>query len=291
MSKLLLPVLAVLLAGCVTTSPITEPSAPAKTVGPAPTSPGASAALPSAPAHPSTAPASAIGPSPTPSSPRITVAPSTATVPPPPSPTPASSVSITAKKLIAWKAQYSSYVNYYVIAEIKNEGTMWAQLSTFDSDYTIYDGAGKVTTTGTFTYAYPDYIGPGDTGYLIEDSAEDGLAVSDFATLDVNGRYGDVDGPPDDQLVVSNATLRSSSFGGGWEATGEVTNTGTVAVDSAHAGAVYFDAAGNIIGASTTNLIENVEVGQTKGFRTIDSNPLKKSDIDSFVVFAVSEHY
>jgi hypothetical protein len=260
-----------LIAGCVTTNPISEPTASAP--------PSSSAQPTSAPTATATTSASLVA----------SIAP-TASPSPGPTPTVNSNVVITNQKLIAWKPKYSSYVSYYVIAEITNEGSLWAQIDAFDSDYSVYDRSGKVTTTGNFLYAYPEFIAPGDTGYLIEDSVESG-AVADFDTVDVNGRYSDADGPPDEQLQVSNTSVRSASFGGGWEVTGEVTNVGSVAADSAHAGAVYFNAAGEIIGASTTNLIQNVAPGQKKGFRTIDSNPLKKSQIDSYVVFASAEYY
>lgn len=271
-----------LVAGCVTTEPLVTapPSSAAQR-----TSPPTASATTSASLIASIAPTASPSPGPTATPPaRITLPPQT------PTPTANSNVVITNQKLIAWKPQYSSYVSYYVIAEITNEGSLWAQIDAFDSDYSIYDKSGKVTTTGNFLYAYPEFIAPGDTGYLIEDSVESG-AVADFDTVDVNGRYSDADGPPDEQLQVSNTSVRSSSFGGGWEVTGEVTNIGSVAADSAHAGAVYFNAAGEIIGASTTNLIQNVAPGQKKGFRTIDSNPLQKSQIDSYVVFASAEYY
>jgi hypothetical protein len=192
-------------------------------------------------------------------------------------------------KLIAWKPQYSDYVSYIVIQEVENRGSGWARVEAFQSDYAIYDGSGAVVTTGSFLYSYPDYLGPGQTGYLIDDSVQDGYAAADFARVEINARYNDVDGPPTNPLVVSNTTLRRASFGGGLEVTGEVENTGTESADSAHAAAIFFDASGDIIGSSYTNLIENVAPGQKKAFETIDSNPLKLSDVADFLVIASAE--
>jgi hypothetical protein len=191
-------------------------------------------------------------------------------------------------ELIAWKPRYSDYVYYLVIQEVSNVGDGWAEMAAFDSSFEIFDADGAVVTTGNFLYAYPVALGPGQTGYLIEQGVEEGFRVDDFHSVTFDGRYRDLARPPDQALEVSNITLRRADYDDGLYVTGQAQNTGTEDIDSAHVAAIFFDDQGNIIGASTTNLLEHIDAGQTKAFETIGSNPLRPSDVADYVVIASS---
>ncbi len=103
--------------------------------------------------------------------PRITPTPRPTPVP---TPEPKGELTKTQAIVLAWKAQYSDYVSYQVIVEVKNTGSGWAQQSAFNSDFTILGPDGGVVTTGSFLYAYPEFVGPGETGYLMTDGSDIG---------------------------------------------------------------------------------------------------------------------
>lgn len=190
--------------------------------------------------------------------------------------------------LTAWTPPFSEYVYFMVIQEVINTGTGWAELRAFDSSYEIFDQSGAVLTTASFLYSYPVYIGPGETGYLIEEGVQDGADEADFASVNVDGRYRDVEGPPDQMLETSNLTLRVRSLDDSLFVTGQARNTGTRDVDRAQVAAIFFGSDREIIGASTTNLLENVGAGQTRAFETIGGNPLRRSQVVDFVAVAAA---
>jgi hypothetical protein len=103
--------------------------------------------------------------------------------------------------------------------------------------------------------------------------------------MTVNPRFRDVEQRPERRLDARNLNLRSDQLPGGLYVTGEAENVGEADVVSGHVGAVFFDAAGEIIGASTTDLLEHVAVGETKAFETRPSNPLEESSVANFEVF------
>lgn len=209
---------------------------------------------------------------------------------PTPAPTPGSpSVAITKKIIHAWVSS-ASYVRYQVIVEVHNSGTGWADMVRGSSDYTVYDKTGGVTDTGSFVYAYPRYLGPGETGYLLDDGITDNAKVADFVTVDATGQYKELDqaGP---KLTTDKIKLKADSYGGTVSVTGTVTNTDSAAVTSAVIGVVMFDAAGNPLCFDYTNLVDNIAAGQTKGFSATGSMPIKLSQIKSTLAFASSMDY
>jgi hypothetical protein len=174
--------------------------------------------------------------------------------------------------VLAWKSfEGSDFVSYQVILELHNAGNGWAEISPFNSDYTVLNGDGGVVATGSFTYAYPEFLGPDETGYLIEDSAQDGVAVADFVSVDVAGRYDD-SRPPAVTFEVADVTWRAEEFSDGLTATGFVTATGGDVSDLALAVLCIGDD-GTPLGATTTNLIQNVTDGVRKGFETVTETP------------------
>ena len=174
--------------------------------------------------------------------------------------------------VIAWDARFSDSVYYIAIVELQNLGTAWAKISAGDSDYTVLDQDGGVVTTGTFLYEYPKFIGPGETGFLIWDSIEDGYKVKDFASIETTGRYEEVDGP-DVTFEVSDIVWKRSQLSDGLIATGFV--TADKDVEDAALAVVCLDADGKVLGATTTNLLQNLSAGKRKGFKTVtETGPL-----------------
>lgn len=194
-------------------------------------------------------------------------------------PTPEGVLEKTQEVVLAWKGQYSDYVSYQVVLEVKNTGTGWVELNAFRSDYTILGPDGGVITTGGFLYEYPKFIGPGEFGYLIEDGSDiggGGSTVADYASVEIAARYDAVDAP-EVTFEVTDIALKPESFGGGVIATGFVTPSKDVS-DAALA-VICFDAQGQVLGGTSTNLLQNLTAGERKGFETvIGTPPLKASD-------------
>jgi len=208
---------------------------------------------------------------------------------PSPEPTPGeAAVTVEKTTLIKW-ADSIDYTHAQVIVELKNTGTGWADLQS-SNDYTIYAKDGTVTTTGSFTYSYPRYVGPGMTGYLLEEAIESGKKVAEFATVDVSVESKTVDGPGP-VLKVAKIKLGPESYGDGVTATGTITNTSSTKVGSTVIGVVLFDGNGRPLGYVYTNLIDNVNAGQTKGFETTASPPMSVSAVKKVLGFASSMDY
>jgi hypothetical protein len=136
-----------------------------------------------------------------------------------------------------------------------------------------------------FRFAYPTYLGPGETGYLIDQYLEGDALPENFSTLTVDARFRDLDERPGRRLEARNTALRSDELPGGLYVTGEAENTGDEEVVSAHVGAVFFDAAGAIIGASTSDDLQHVAVGAREAFQTRPGNPLEESAVANFTVY------
>jgi hypothetical protein len=211
-----------------------------------------------------------------------------------PTPTPAptvgeASVSIT-KKIVHASASSGSYVRYEVIIEVKNSGTGWADMTRGTSDYTVYSSDGSVTATGSFTYAYPRYLGPGETGYLLQQSVTDNGKVADFATVDASGQYDSVEAPGP-KITTDKIKMKADSYGGTVSVTGTVTNTSTTDVQRVVVGVIMLDAAGNPLTFDYSNLVDNLNAGQTKGFTASGWAPVKVSQVASTLAFASSMDY
>lgn len=214
--------------------------------------------------------------------PRPTVRPT-----PRPTPEPAAVVEKTQQVVHAWKADYADYVSYQVVLEVRNTGTGWAELSGLGSDYTILGPDGGVVTTGSFNYEFPKFVGPGEFGYLIADGSDiggGGSTVADYATVEISGRY-DAIGSPEVTFEVTDIALKAESFGGGLVATGFV--TGSKDVTDAALAVICFGPNGQVLGATWTNLLQNLTAGQRKGFETVGGTPpLTASDCATVGGFA-----
>ncbi len=181
---------------------------------------------------------------------------------------------IDVNKLITWEVVPDEITGVMVIQQLQNIGTSWIQVAPRDSQYEIKAPNGNVVATGNFRRAFPTYIAPGETGYLIDDFLEGSAPIENITNLTVNARFRDIANPPVRQLVARNTQVRQDELPGGLYVTGEAENTGTVEVLSGHAGAVFLDSTGQIIGASTTDLLEHVLPGERIAFETEPGNPL-----------------
>ena len=195
-------------------------------------------------------------------------------------------VVIEASKLITWPVADGGVVGVMVIQQVHNVGEEWVQIAPRDSTYEIKAPGGNVVAANNFRHAYPTYLGPGDVGYLIDQYLEGSVLIENITTLTVSPRFRDLEQRPERRLNTKNLNLRSDELPGGLYVTGEAENVGEQDIASGHVGAVFFDAAGEIIGASTTDLLEHVAVGETGAFETRPSNPLEESAVADFVVLA-----
>jgi hypothetical protein len=175
------------------------------------------------------------------------------------------------------------YVNYQVIIAVHNDGGGWAEIT--GGDYTVYDSSGGVATTGDFLYAYPRFLGPGETGFVFDESSTNDAPLAAFVKLDGDVLYDLVDGPGA-VLKTAHIALVQDSYSGELSAKGTVTNTSSEAVGELVIGVFYFDSRGKLLGASYTNLVDNLAPGQTKGFETVSGPKLRKSSVASTKVFA-----
>ena len=196
----------------------------------------------------------------------------TPTQDPTPQPTPEGEGELVVKQkvVIPWTLQYSDYTSYQVIIEMENVGNGWAQVSPADSDYTILGQTGRVVTTGSFTYAFPEFIPPGGVGYLIEDGSENRVGPRFFHKVEFDGRYDAVEAA-EETFKIRDIALRQEDFGQGISATGLVTASDDV--DDAALAVICFGIRGQLLAATWTNLLQNLTGGTRKGFETVNASP------------------
>jgi hypothetical protein len=224
--------------------------------------------------------ASCASPSPQPSGTLGSAAPSTTPIPTPtavptlsPTPEPAGQLETVRQLILAWKSS-TIFVSFQVVVEVRNTGTAWVRQTPLQSAYTVRKADGGVTVSGTFPYAYPEYIGPGETGYLIEDSVTDGVTVADFATVQVSDRYVQAPAGTFATYVVDKIAWRSHSFTDGLTAKGVITLTPPAeAVSNVAVAVLCLRADGGPLGVTTTYLVQNLTAGVAKDFKTMTESP------------------
>lgn len=187
-----------------------------------------------------------------------------------PTATPVATLTRVHQLVYAWGQEFGDYTNYQVIVSLENSGGGWAEVSGFDSDFQVLDADGGLTATGSFIYAFPEFIGPGETGYLIADGIEEAADPATFASVEADGRF-DVADEPDVSFTFDEINLVKHSYDAGYTATGFVTATGDVT--DAGIAVVCVDAEGKPLGATWTNLVQNLTSGERKGFETVTSTP------------------
>lgn len=187
----------------------------------------------------------------------------------------------------AWPS--GSKVRYQVIIEVKNNGSGWADLVPGSSDYTVHDMNGGVTATGSFLYAHPRYLGPGETGYRLDEGSVANVKVAAFATVDSTGEALPVD-EPGPKLTTDKIALKTEATGE-VGATGTVTNASPAGVASTVIGVIMFDSAGNPLCYAYTDLVANLKAGQTKAFSASGFATVKLEQIAMTLAFASDMDY
>ena len=188
-------------------------------------------------------------------------------------------------KLITWEVVPDEITGVMVIQPLENIGTSWIQVAPRDSTYEIKAPNGNVVATGNFRRAYPTYLAPGETGYLVDEFLEGNAPIENITNLSVSARFRDIPAPPTRRLETKNNSIRDDRLPGLY-VTGEAENTGSKEVLSGHAGAFFFDSAGEVIGASTTDLLEHVLPGDMVAFETRPGNPVDRAAVADFEVIA-----
>lgn len=174
-----------------------------------------------------------------------------------------------------------------VVITTQNTGTAVVKQEAFDSDYTIYDNIDDVVATGSFLYAYPTFLAPGQIGYLIDEVSINDAKAKNVKRVESDVYFSDEDTDTPIVLETGKVKAKRESFGNSLFATGTVKNISSETVQSGHVGVVFLDGSGKVLGASTTNLVENLKAGQTKGFETIPMTcSLKLSSVKKVVAVA-----
>jgi hypothetical protein len=161
------------------------------------------------------------------------------------------------------------YVQGQVILEVTNTGGTWADISSYDSSYTIYAENGDITEASSFTSAAPHLIGPGETSYLFTDVFDE-AALADYDHAEGDGYYDDA---RELQIVltVTDTKVRDQDFGG-VEVVGKVNNPGSQRVDSCELGAIFLNAKGEPMGVAWT-YVDNIEPGGSRSFQATADAP------------------
>lgn len=195
---------------------------------------------------------------------------------PRPTPEPEADLRRGAMTVVAWMPQFGDSPWGQVFVEIVNDGDGWAELQPGDSDFTILDANGGLVTTGFFIYAYPEILGPGETGYLAMETVGDpGQSPEDFVTVEAEGGYDPVR-EPDVTFEFADVQWRQDEFSGGMTAAGFL--TATADVEDAVVGVFCIGPEGTPLGFSYTNLVQNITAGERKAFETVGSTPPLTAD-------------
>lgn len=147
--------------------------------------------------------------------------------------------------------------------EIENTGNTILYLH--DGKFDIEDNDGHLLTTDSLVSTCPDAILPGERGYFYDDyidlddiDTSNGLKMVPHYKVD-EGRSDVID------YEVSDLAIREDQM---WKCmvSGRLTNTSEKEISLIYVNAVYYDAEGNVLGISGTNLTD-IEVGDTESFK------------------------
>jgi hypothetical protein len=168
--------------------------------------------------------------------------------------------------IATWKGRYGE-TRVQIIQPVRNNGGGWLQLPRSSSTYLITDSEGVEVARGVFTAALPEYIGPGDTGYLVDTLSAAFASADEFRSAETTVDAIPV-AKPDVALSVGGVEL-SQGVDGGLRATGSVRNEGATTARSVVAGIVAVGENGVAEGAllDLTD-IGDLEPGMTLRFDT-----------------------
>lgn len=197
-------------------------------------------------------------------------------------------VSISQKLFRSWKNVIGG-IEYQIVVEVVNTGGAYADISTSGQSFTVYEKSGSVLETGSFTYAFPQVIGPNEKGYFVESGYfDDGTNIKNVGKMDPSISFSEADGPRD-AYAVSKIKITQESYGSGLQVSGIVKNASTEDASMGMVGVIFFDGTGKILGALYDNTgISTLRAGQSKGFKTSypGTPPLKPTQIKKWKAFA-----
>ena len=217
-----------------------------------------------------------------------------------PTPVPAADLVPTQQLVFAWdEPQFPGSIGIDVLVEFKNQGKGWAQMTPKVPYYlTFLDATGAVTEEGPGWYGrpFPEFVGPGEKGYLLDaTSSRMNAKVTDYARVEVGLGPGSLPGvqmpdsvscrcfnsvaPPGSTYEVSGITWRSDGSQPGLVAHGSITISGRGAIPYAAVAVLCIGADGSILGGTYQSSLVDVQPNQPNAFETvIHTPPLKPSD-------------
>lgn len=182
---------------------------------------------------------------------------------PSPSPQPEADVVIVDQYLLVPETNDFGLLGYQIVARIENRGAAWAKLNPFETDFVVLNAGGGVTSTGTMSTAYPQYLGPGETGYLVTYDVEEGLDPSEFVTVQITPSFEVVVGPAVTFEVTDVQVRYDGSYG--LDATGFVTSSESR--EFAEVGIICIAADGAVRGVANAQM-SDLLAGVAKAFQT-----------------------
>lgn len=180
-----------------------------------------------------------------------------------------------------------SLLGYQLGAVVENQGDSWAMLLPFDSDWTVLNAEGGVTSTGQMTLAIPQYVEPGGTAYVLTYDVSEGVSPEEFDSVEIDVAYRSVD-EPDVTFEIANTQVRDDQFYG-LTATGFVTSDEDR--DFVEVVAVCLNEAREVIGFATAQVMD-LAAGQRKSFETTGPpNQVTAADCADTVISATPNDF
>lgn len=167
--------------------------------------------------------------------------------------------------------------------EIENTGSV--PLYLHDGKFDIEDDNGHLLTTEDMVSTCPDALLPGEVGYFYDDYIDlDSVDSSNGLNL-VPGYKVDEANHEIVDYEVSDLDIREDNM---WNCmiSGRLTNTTDEEIGLIYVNAIYYDADGNVLGISGTNLTD-IEAGATESFEITGqffSDDVSFSDIADYKV-------
>lgn len=114
---------------------------------------------------------------------------------PPPTAEPEANVVVTDEVVLVPSDDDLSVGAFQIVATVENTGRAWAKLRPSQSEWTALDGSGGVPASGRMAHAFPQYLEPGSTAYLVTYEVRDGMDARQFASVDISAIYQTVSDP------------------------------------------------------------------------------------------------
>jgi hypothetical protein len=186
---------------------------------------------------------------------------------------------------------YSDRLEYYAVVEVKNTGK--SNIYITGEQFNIEDKEGHLLLTDEFSISKcPDIIKPGEIGYIYSNY---GIELSETASSD------DVVFKPEFNVKSTYSepviydTYDTSVIDGnyGVALTGRLTNNTDEELSYIRIHVIYYDEAGNVLGASGSN-ITGVPSGSTSAFEIsgmMMNDDFTAEDVSEYKVFAYKSFY